>query len=274
MNSPDSCLLNDSWYRQVARRVRFLWVTKMVATTLGITAFFVAYFWVLRHPFFPITVMPFTAVDRLVDFRPEALPLYASLWVYVSLAPALLKDGREVRTYGLAALAMGVIGLGIFLVWPTAAPKFEIDWSQHPSMSFLRTIDVAANACPSLHAAFAVFTAIWFERLLRELRVGRFVRALNWLWCLGILYSTLAIRQHVVLDTLAGAILGAIIAALHIHALQRLAQVQERLPPSQRQCDSPMTLAGSTREAAPRARAPGPARDHMMETSSHRRGGN
>src|SRR5207344_2089894 len=133
MNSPDSVSLDDSWRRQLAHRVRFLWVTKMLATTLGITAFFVAYFWVLRHPFFPITIMPFTAVDRLVEFRPEALPLYASLWVYVSLAPALLKDNREVRTYGLAALALSVIGLGIFLVWPTAAPKFEIDWSRHPS---------------------------------------------------------------------------------------------------------------------------------------------
>lgn len=233
MNSPDSFSLNDSWRHQLGRRVRLMWVTKMLATTLGITTFFVAYFWILRHPFFPITIMPFTAVDRLVVFRPEALPLYASLWVYVSLAPALLKDGREVRAYGLAALVLSVSGLGIFLVWPTAAPKFEIDWSQHPSMSFLRTIDVAANACPSLHAAFAVFTAIWFERLLRELRAGLLVRALNWLWCLSIVYSTLAIRQHVVVDAVAGAVLGAIIAALHIRALDRTAPSQTPMAPSQ-----------------------------------------
>jgi membrane-associated phospholipid phosphatase len=135
-------------------------------------------------------------------------------------------------------------------------------------MSFLRTMDVAANACPSLHAAFAVFTAIWFERLLRELGVGRFVRALNWLWCLGILYSTLAIRQHVVLDTLAGAILGAIIAALHIRALQRLARTQAPMAPSRRQSDSTVTLAGSTRETAPRTSA-----FRGMETASHRRDG-
>ena len=231
MNSPDSLSLNDSWRRQLGCRVRLLWVTKMLATPLGITAFFVAYFWVLRHPFFPITIMPFTAVDGLVAFRPEALPLYASLWVYVSLPPALLKNGREVWSYGLAALVLSVIGLGIFLVWPTAVPKFEIDWSQHASMSFLRTVDVAANACPSLHAAFAVFTAIWLERLLRELRVGLLVRALNWLWCLGILYSTLAIRQHVALDTLAGGVLGGIIAALHIQALHGLAPSQKPMPP-------------------------------------------
>jgi hypothetical protein len=227
MNSPDSFSLNDSWRRQLGHRLRILWVPKMLGTTLGIAAFFVAYFWILRHPFFPVTIMPFTAVDRLIVFRPEALPLYASLWVYVSLAPALLKNGCEVRSYGLATLVLSVVGLGIFLVWPTAAPKFEIDWSQHPSMSFLRTMDVAANACPSLHAAFAVFTAIWLEHLLRELRVGPLGRTLNWLWCLGILYSTLALRQHVAVDALAGAVLGAIIAVLHIRALQWLAPGQE-----------------------------------------------
>lgn len=276
MNSPDSFSLNDSWRRQLGCRVRLLWVTKMLATPLSITAFFVAYFWVLRHPFFPITIMPFTAVDRLVAFRPEALPLYASLWVYVSLAPALLKNGREVWSYGLAALVLSVIGLGIFLVWPTAAPKFEIDWSQHASMSFLKTIDVAANACPSLHAAFAVFTAIWFERLLRELRVGRLVRALNWLWCLGILYSTLAIRQHVALDALAGGGLGGIIAALHIRALHRLTPSQKPMPASQRQCDYPVTRVASTPEA-PRTRAhSGGALDRVMEieTSGHGKDGN
>ena len=222
MNSPDSVSLNDSWQRQLGCRVRILWVPKMLGTTLGIAAFFVAYFWILRHPFFPITIMPFTPVDRLIVFRPEALPVYASLWVYVGLAPALLKNLRECRLYGLAALSLSVIGLGIFLVWPTAAPKFEIDWSQYPSMSFLRTMDVAANACPSLHAAFAVFTAIWLEHLLRGLRVPRLVRALNWLWCLGILYSTLALRQHVAVDVLAGAVLGAIIAVPYVRAMLRL----------------------------------------------------
>ena len=227
MNSRYAVSLDDSWRRQLGRRLRLLWVAKMFATILGIGAFFGAYFWILRHPLFRVTIMPITTVDRLVAFRPEALPLYASLWLYVSIAPALLKDDRELRSYGVAALALSVVGLGIFLVWPTAAPKFEIDWSQHPSMSFLRTIDVAANACPSLHAAFAVFTAIWLERLLRELRAGRPVRALNWLWCLGILYSTLAIRQHVVVDALAGGALGAIIAALHLRALRRIVLRQE-----------------------------------------------
>ncbi|MFI5337104.1 MAG: phosphatase PAP2 family protein, partial [Opitutales bacterium] len=141
--------------------------------------------------------------------------LYLSLWFYVSLAPALLIDRRELVSYGLAAVGLSAVGLGVFLLWPTAVPPPEVIWSQHPGFAWLKTADAAGNACPSLHVAFAVFTACWFARLWRQLGAGRLVRALNWLWCLGILYSTIAIRQHVFLDVLAGAALGAVTATLH-----------------------------------------------------------
>lgn len=208
------------WRTDVWSRVRCVWFAKMTATTLGISGFFVAYFWVLHHPQFPLTVMPLTALDRWVDFRPEALPIYLSLWLYVSLAPALLKSLRELASFGLAALALSAIGLGIFTLWPTAIPSFDIDWSQHPSIQFLKTVDVASNACPSLHVAFAVFAALWLERLLLEMHSAMALRVLNALWCLGILYSTLATRQHVVIDVVAGAALGGIVAAVHLRALR------------------------------------------------------
>lgn len=210
------------WFRPVGARLFLWWPAKMLGTTLGMTAFFAAYFWVLRHPHFPVTEMPLTVVDRLVGFFPEALPLYLSLWLYVSLAPALLIDRRELVSYGLAALALSVFGLGIFFFWPTAVPPSALDWTQHHRVfALLKSVDASGNACPSLHVAFAVFTAVWLERLLRQMRGSRLVRALNWLWCLGILYSTIAIRQHVALDVLAGAVLGVFAAAAHLGWLQR-----------------------------------------------------
>ena len=202
-------------------RLGHLWLAKMLATTLGISAFFVAYFWVLHHPQFAITLMPLTTLDRWIDFRVEALPVYLSLWVYVSLAPALLGSRSELVSYGLATLAMALVGLGIFMLWPTAVPVFAVDLSANPSIAFLKSVDVAANACPSLHVAFAVFTAIWLAHLLAELQGLWVLRVLNWVWCLAILYSTVATRQHVVLDVLAGAALGSVVAVLHLQLLNR-----------------------------------------------------
>lgn len=209
-----------AWRSAVWRRIVSAWFAKMTATTVGISGFFVAYFWVLHHPQFPLTVMPLTAIDHAVGFQPAALPVYLSLWLYVSLAPALLKDARELLSYGLATTGLSIVGLGIFILWPTTVPPFGIDWTQHPSIEFLKTVDVASNACPSMHVAFAVFTAVWLERILRELHTGLPLRLFNGLWCLAILYSTLATRQHVWWDLLAGAVLGGVAAALHLATLR------------------------------------------------------
>jgi membrane-associated phospholipid phosphatase len=208
-----------SWLQQLGPRMRILWVAKLTGTILSMPVFFVVYFWLLKHPLFPVTIIPSTAVDRLIGFWPEALPLYVSLWLYVVLPPMFLKNRRELGSYGLAVIGLSAIGFGIFLLWPTALPRFETDWSRHPAFAFLKTVDASGNACPSLHVAFAVFTAIWLDRLRREMGAGSPVSALNWLWCLGIIYSTIAIRQHVALDVSAGAALGAIVAALHLRIL-------------------------------------------------------
>jgi membrane-associated phospholipid phosphatase len=177
------------------------------------TVFFELYFRILKHPIFPVTIMPVTAVDRFVGFQPAGLSLYLSLWVYVTLACVLVKNRRELLSYGAAAATLSVVGLGIFFLWPTAVPQLaDTDWSRYPSFAFLKTVDASGNACPSLHVAFAVFTAIRLGRLLRELGAPQVIRGGSWLWCLGIVYSTLATRQHVTVDALAGALLGAIVA--------------------------------------------------------------
>ncbi len=220
MNLPRKRPLRVDWLHQVGARVLVWWPAKMIGITLGMTAFFIVYFQLLHHPLFPVTTMPLTALDRLIGFRPEALPLYLSLWFYVCLAPALVINRRELISYGLAAVALSVIGLGIFLFWPTIVPRPEVDWSLHPSFMFLKSVDASGNACPSLHVAFAVFTAVWFGRILRQMGAGRLVHVLNWVWCVGILYSTVATNQHVALDVLAGAALGALVATMHLRWLR------------------------------------------------------
>ena len=194
-------------------RITAHWWLKFTGITAFITVFFFAYFLLQRNPVYAVTVMPLTALDRLIPFQPAMLVLYLSLWFYVSLPPALLRTRPELYAYGRIAGGLAVAGLAIFFFWPTSMPVTTgIEWSRYPGFARLKSVDAAQNACPSLQVAFAVFTGVWLDRLLREMRVPAGERVMNAAWCLGIVYSTLATRQHVAVDALAGTALGLLAA--------------------------------------------------------------
>jgi membrane-associated phospholipid phosphatase len=183
--------------------------------TMGFTLiFFSAYLHLLKNPASQVVVMPLTVIDRWIGFEPMALPIYLSLWVYVSLPPLFMLTRRELVTYGLWIGSLCLVALGIFYLWPSAVPPANIDWAQYPGMAFLKGVDAAGNACPSLHVATAVFSAFWLHWLLPSVSLGRNSRLLSALWCAAIAYSTLATKQHVAVDVIAGAALGIAVAWL------------------------------------------------------------
>lgn len=200
--------------REAWSRFAFRWWLKTLGISAYITCFMFVYFTLLRHPLFPVTLMPLTALDRAIGFAPWSLFLYATLWFYISLVPGLLWSWNEMREYLLQVTLLSLLGFSIFLLWPTAVPASLLDWSSHPAVAFLKSVDATGNACPSLHVAFAVLSAVWLQRLLRHLQAPAYLHVLNWLWCLAILYSTLATKQHVALDVYAGAATGLAVALI------------------------------------------------------------
>lgn len=204
---------------RLGRRIAALFLLKMFSTMGFIALFFYLYFWVMRHPLAEMTVMPLIWIDQWIGFIPAAFPLYATLWLYIALGTALARDIRDLAAYGLASLAMSAVGLAVFMLWPTKVPDFGIDWSRYPSLAFMKSVDVSGNACPSLHAAFCVFTAVVLHKQLKSLDAPRWALTGNLLWGLGILVATIATRQHVALDVIAGAALGGATAAAYLRGM-------------------------------------------------------
>lgn len=183
--------------------------------TMGFTlVFFSAYIYLLKNPASRVLIMPLIAMDRWVGFEPWALPIYFSLWVYVSLPPMFMLTRGELVRYGGWIGSLCLLALGIFYVWPSAVPPANIDWAEYPGVAFLKGVDAAGNACPSLHVATAVFSAFWLHWLLPTVGLGRRARLFNAFWCVAITYSTMATKQHVAVDVMAGAALGAAFAWL------------------------------------------------------------
>jgi len=214
------------WCRQIAAVIFQHGVLKAVGVPLFIGLFFGAYFYVLKTPAYPTTVMPFTWLDRMISFQPWAMSLYVSLWVYVSLPPALIATRRELYRYGRAMAGTCLAGLIVFYFWPTAVPVADIDWARYPGVDFLKNVDAAGNAFPSLHVATALFSGVWLDHLLRRFGAPPWSRLFSWMWCIGIIYSTLATRQHVAVDVWGGLVLGAAAAWLSLRQRARA----ERMP--------------------------------------------
>ncbi len=210
-----------SWMRQIAVRALTLWPLKATGTMGFMGLFFWGYFAVLHAPLATPLAMPLTPLDAWIPFTPVALPVYGSLWVYISLPPALLSGLRPLLLFGAWIGALCLACLAVFWVFPTAVPAAGIDWSLHPEMAVIKGLDAAGNACPSLHVGSAVFAAAWLARLFRAVGAPRWLEWASALHCAAILWSTVATRQHVVLDVVAGLLVGGAFAAASLRHVAR-----------------------------------------------------
>ncbi|HVZ66415.1 MAG TPA: phosphatase PAP2 family protein [Opitutaceae bacterium] len=212
----------------LGRRLRAHPGLKLGSILLFGAVFFAGYFLLLKFPVFPVRLMPVTALDRMIPFQPGALALYVSLWAYVPLVPGLMGKESEIARFYRTAGGMCLVGFAVFLFCPTAVPPLEAGRAVPGMFERLKEVDGSGNACPSLHVAFAVFCALLLGRELRAAGVRGKVQLANWAWCVGIVYSTLATKQHVALDALAGAALGMAGAFIHLRTGRVAAQVETR----------------------------------------------
>lgn len=200
--------------KNIALRAWSHWCLKTIGIISFTALFFIIYFYLLTHSFFTITIIPFSVVDEIIGFQPQFLPFYLSLWVYVSLVPALMRSRRELFYYGGYIGSLCLAGIAFYIVFPTTLPPITIDWSQYPDFTFLKSVDAAGNAFPSMHVATALFSYFWLDRLLDQMGSPRWIKLVSALWCLGIVFSTMAIKQHLFLDVVGGVVLGGIAAFL------------------------------------------------------------
>jgi len=207
--------MKSDWATELATRARKSLIVTIVGTSLLTVVFFVGYFYIQTHPLRMPREMSLTRLDVLVPFEPEFLFVYLSLWIYLGAGPGLQPSSIAMVRYALWMSALGIVGLLIFWIWPTRVPAFPVA-TQFPGISTLHRVDLTSNACPSMHVAAAIFTAIRVDRIFQTTRAPVCMRLVNGVWFTAIAYSTLAIRQHVVWDVIAGALFGASFALVSL----------------------------------------------------------
>lgn len=206
------CNDSSSFWNNFKCRLHSWWCFKFVGTSLFIGLFFMPYFYLLKNNFFPITPIPITFIDNFINYNVYFLFLYISLWLYVSLPPLLMRKPKEVFYYGIYAAILMLIGILFYIFFPTTISQDASVWNDSESMKYLKKIDLAGNAFPSMHVASALFSYYWIKYHLKQMGSKKFLYLLNFLWCVGIIYSTMATKQHLFYDVLGGIILGFLVA--------------------------------------------------------------
>lgn len=206
----NTCRLSSASEKTLVQRIATLWWLKFLGWTVAMTAFFQGYFYLLHHPPRAPLVLPLSALDRMIAFSPDWVLVYFSLWLYICLPTSLYTSFRQLYHYAKIAVLLALSGLLCYALLPTTFVLPPLSWQDYALGKILQSIDSPGNVFPSLHVAFAVFSALWLHADLKILRAHKVFYGLNALWCGGIVFSTLAIKQHIVWDVLAGMALGAL----------------------------------------------------------------
>ncbi len=168
---------------------------------------YVPYLYLQRHQIFPVTTVQPTALDRLVPFWDQSVWIYLSIYLLMPIGPFLMGRRKQLLSYALGIGLISLIANIIFIFWPTAAPRPDVP-AATAAYKMLIAIDRPEHALPSLHAAFAVYSALCGRAMISELGGRKAWQIALGTWAVLILYATLATKQHMAADILAGSALG------------------------------------------------------------------
>ena len=154
--------------------------------------------------------------------------LYLSFY-FLIMIPGFLPSERQFRRFLIALALTGFVSLVVFLFVPSGVlrpPEFRAGASR--VYLSLIDVDLPRNAFPSLHASVTTLAAIISCIVLRNW----IARLLFLSWAGGVLWSTMATRQHVLFDVVSGALLACIswIAAGRLLKARGVVQASGTLP--------------------------------------------
>ncbi len=185
-----------------------------MATCLGLAAGICVPYWTLQHVDvgWPVEV-PALGVDAAIPFAPAWTPVYLSLGVLVPLAPWLCGDRESVLRYAQGLTLLCVPSFLVFALLPAAGPRPEADAAVPALYAWLVSADRPTNSLPSLHAGLTVYSLLVIDTVAGRSLPGA-SRVAGWAlggaWGAGILFSTLATKQHQALDLPPGMALAAV----------------------------------------------------------------
>ena len=172
-----------------------------------------------QWPLFEARPAPALWFDEWVPFQPGWALIYQSVFLTHLAAVWLPSDRGAVWRYTLVLGAVYTAAAFVFWFYPTLSPRPGVVESRLYYW-LVTAVDGERNAMPSLHAAMGTLAALQVDCHARAVRAHPFWRLSIGGWWMVFLYSTLATRQHRVLDLVAGVLLVLALLSLWRRVLQ------------------------------------------------------
>ncbi len=147
------------------------------------------------------TLVPFTTWDHAIGLSSGWVWIYLLAYPYVPLAFFSLQDAEHIYGYARSYIWLTVGSVAIFTLYPTVLPRapYPTDHSfSGQTLEWLRTLDAPTNCLPSLHVATSILSSwwLWCQRRLHGI--------IGFIFTLLVIWSTLALKQHVLWDAVGG----------------------------------------------------------------------
>jgi membrane-associated phospholipid phosphatase len=160
--------------------------------------YIIAYQVINRFPIFPPHSLPFTWGDDLIPFIPSLLPVYVLYIPFFWWTGVRSENSETLNRFVYATYLQLIVCSLIWLMFPVRMPRelFYTTDSYNWADTFWRWFDEPNNCFPSLHAANGL--------LFIQFNWRRSFRGVATVVAIAIIASTVFVKQHYVVDVLAG----------------------------------------------------------------------
>jgi membrane-associated phospholipid phosphatase len=180
-----------------------------------------------------VAYAPELAIDRAIPLQPAWAIVYGCLYLFLILLPIfVVREPLHLRRTLYAYMTVWLTAYVVFWVYPTYAPRPQgeaVAGAGFPAWALraLYGMDPPYNCFPSIHVGHSFVSAITLCRVHRRLGAASVIAA----GLVGL--STLFVKQHYVLDVVAGAALAGAGGALflRIGSRETVAEIDRRLAP-------------------------------------------
>lgn len=149
-------------------------------------------------------------VDAMIPLRPEWVVIYVLTFVFWAAGLLIIMRQREQLSYKMSAGIMfaELICCFFFIAYPSCVVRPEITGTDPFSwaLSIIYTTDTPTNCFPSMHCLYAYMV---FRQSLKS-EVSTRWRVFSGVFAVLVFFSTLFVKQHVVVDVFSGIFFGEI----------------------------------------------------------------